>query len=94
MVQQAAIEVARMTAEVVKGESVNLAPLNESTLRNSATVNDIPTGAEISYNTPYALVMHESQNYTPSHPGTGPNYLRGPLQKAEKQYLEDLQKLF
>lgn len=93
-VKQLAIQLARDTAEAVKGESVDLAPLDESTLRNSATVNDIPMGAEISFNTPYAVVMHESENYTPSHPGTGPNYLRGPLLKAEGKYHRDLQALF
>jgi hypothetical protein len=88
--QQAAIEVARMTAEEVKGKAVDLAPLNmdtpAGTLRNSATVTDLKNGAEISFNTPYAVVMHESENYTPSHAGTGPNYLRQPLLDEEAAY--------
>jgi hypothetical protein len=88
--KQAAKEVAIMTAETVKGEAVNRAPLEEGTLRNSATVTVLERGAEISFNTPYALVMHESQNYTPSHAGTGPNYLRGPLLEAEDQYHQDI----
>ncbi len=88
--QQAAKEVAMMTAETVKGESVNRAPLNLGTLRNSATVTELEQGAEISFNTPYAVVMHESENYTPKTPGTGPNYLRGPLLEAEDQYHQDI----
>jgi len=88
--KQAALEVARQTAEVVKGEAVNRAPLEDSPLRNSATVTDLENGAEISFNTPYAVVMHESQNYTPSHAGTGPNYLRGPLLENESKYHQDI----
>ena len=88
--QQAALETARMTAETVKGEAVNLAPLNmdipRGALRNSATVTELEKGAEISFNTPYAVVMHESENYTPSHAGTGPGYLRQPLLDEEKAY--------
>ena len=88
--QQAALETARMTAEIVKGKAVNLAPLNmdtpAGTLRNSATVTEIDKGAEISFNTPYAVVMHESMSYTPSHAGTGPNYLRQPMLDEEEAY--------
>ena len=87
---QAAIEICQMTAKVVKGEAVNRAPLDESTLRGSATVTDLKNGAEISFNTPYAVVMHESQNYTPSHAGTGPNYLRGPLLENEEKFHADV----
>jgi len=84
--RSAALEVARQTAEIIKGESVNRAPLEYGTLRGSATVNDIQGGSEISFNTPYALVMHESESYTPSHAGTGPNFLRGPLLEGEDGY--------
>ena len=92
--QQAALEVAQQTAEIVKGKAVDLAPLNMDTprgaLRNSATVTELEKGAEISFNTPYAVVMHESENYTPSHAGTGPGYLRQPLLEEEDQYHKDV----
>ncbi len=65
LAEEACIEVARMTAETVKG-------------------------AEISFNTPQAAWLHESQNYTPSHAGTGPDYLRGPLLENESKYHEDI----
>jgi len=87
---EAAREIASQTAEIVKGEAVNKAPLDDSPLRNSATVNEVGNGSEISFNTPYAVKMHESENYTPSHPGTGPNYLRQPLLDAEDQYHKDI----
>ena len=91
-IEQAAIEVARSYAEKIKGEAVNRAPLDTGALRNSATVTKIENGAEISFNTPYALVMHEKE-YTPSHTGTGPNYLRGPLLEEEDKFLEDVRKI-
>ena len=57
-------------------------------LRNSATVNEVENGAEISFNTPYAHRWHESENYVPSHEGTGPNYLRQPLLDKEQEYYD------
>jgi hypothetical protein len=52
--EQAALEVARMTAEIVKGKAVDKCPVDTAQTRNSATVTDIPKGAEISFNTPQA----------------------------------------
>jgi hypothetical protein len=108
---QAAIEVAKNDAEVIKGEAVDLAPLGPGydpsnaaffagdpkahlkkvpagQLRNSATVNEIENGAEISFNTPYAHRWHESEGWVPSHEGTGPNYLRQPLLDKEQDYYD------
>jgi hypothetical protein len=42
---QAALEVARMTAEVVKGKAVDKCPYDSSQTRQSISVNDIPNGA-------------------------------------------------
>ncbi len=80
-----ALKVCRRFAEAVKGDAVNVCPIDTGALRGSATVNNISNGAEISFNTPYAEKMHEA-NYMPSHPGTGPNYLRGPLMEKEKAF--------
>ena len=99
LAEEACIEVARMTAETVKGKAVDLCPLSDETTvpggphgqtRNSATATELPRGAEISFNTPQAAWLHESQNYTPKTPGTGPNYLRQPLLDAEGQYHKDI----
>jgi hypothetical protein len=87
---QAAHEVAQMTAEIVKGEAVDLCPVESSQTRNSATVTELEKGAEISFNTPQAAWLHESENYTPSHSGTGPNYLRQPLLDSEEKYHKDV----
>jgi hypothetical protein len=86
--QQAAKEIAIDTAEIVKGKAVNLCPLESSQTRGSAAVVEVEKGAEISFNTPQAAWLHESQNYTPSHSGTGPNYLRQPLLDEQQAYNE------
>jgi hypothetical protein len=57
-------------------------------LRGSATVTETEKGAEISFNTPYAHRWHESENYVPSHEGTGPGYLRQPLLEKEQDYYD------
>lgn len=88
--RQAALEVAQQTAEIIKGKAVDLCPLDTGQTRNSATVTKIEKGAEISFNTPQAAWLHESQNYTPSHAGTGPNYLRQPLLDAEDKFHADV----
>ena len=84
--QQAMHEVAVMTADIVKQKAVDLCPLDTSHTRESANVAETKTGAEISFNTPQAAWLHDSQNYTPSHAGTGPNYLRQPLLDEENAY--------
>lgn len=90
MAQEAVIEIAQMTADAVKQKAVDLCPYDSSHTRESATVNDVEKGSEISFNTPQANWLHESENYKPSHAGTGPNYLRGPLLESEEQYRKDI----
>lgn len=64
-----------------------IAPVDGGQTRNSGTVNPAgEMGTEISFNTPQAAWLHESENYTPSHAGTGPNYLRQPLLDEEAAY--------
>jgi hypothetical protein len=87
---QAAIEVAQMHAETVSNEMVNRCPFHSSHTRESKTVTDLPKGAEVSFNTPQAAWLHESQNYKPSHAGTGPGYMRQPLLESEEQYHKDI----
>lgn len=88
--QQAAHEVAQMTAELVGEKAVDLCPLESSQTRGSKAVTELKNGAEVSFNTPQAAWLHESQNYTPSHAGTGPNYLRQPLLDAEDKFHKDV----
>lgn len=88
--KQAALEVARMTAEEVKGKAVDLCPYDSSHTRESATVTDLEKASEISFNTPQAAWLHESQGYKPSHAGTGSGYLRQPLLESEEQYNKDV----
>lgn len=88
--KQAAHEVAQQTAEIVKGAAVDLCPVESSQTRQSGTVTELENGAEISFNTPQAAWLHECETYTPSHAGTGPNYLRQPLLEAEDKYIQDV----
>jgi hypothetical protein len=88
--EQAALEVARMTAEIVKGKAVDRCPYDSSHTREELTVNDIPKGAEISVDTPQAAWLHESESYTPQHSGTGPNFIRGPLLEEEAAFMKDV----
>jgi len=99
LAEGAVVDIARQTAETVKGKAVELCPLSDETTvpggphgqtRNSATITDLPKGAEISFNTPQAAWLHECMTYHPSHPGTGPNYLRGPLLENESKYHDDI----
>jgi hypothetical protein len=90
--KRAIVKSIQTDAEIIKGEAVQRAPLDESTLRGSATVTDIKNGAEVSFNTPYAVIMHEWEGYTPSHPGTGPGYLRQPLLDNQDKISENIKK--
>lgn len=90
LAEDACKNVARMTAENVKGAAVDLCPVETSQTRQSATVTELDQGAEVSFNTPQAAWLHECMTYKPSHPGTGPNYLRQPLLDAEGQYHKDI----
>jgi hypothetical protein len=88
--KHAALEVARMHADVVSDEMVNRCPLESSQTRGSKTVTETPNGAEVSFSSPQVVWLHESENYTPSHAGTGPNFVRGPLLESEDQYHKDI----
>jgi hypothetical protein len=67
-----------------------LAPIDSGDLRGSSSVEittafDKPT-ATVSFNTPYALRMHEDMSYTAKEPGTGQKYLENPLNENGKRY--------
>ena len=88
--QQAAKEIAVDTADIVLQKARDLCPLETSHTRESGTVTEQEKGAEVSFNTPQAAWLHESQGYKPSHAGTGPGYLRQPLIESEEQYNKDV----
>ncbi len=74
----------------LESKSVNLAPLDEDTLRSSANSHVDDLSVFVIYNTPYALRMHEDLEYTPQHSGTGPKYLTKPLRENEAKYFRKL----
>jgi hypothetical protein len=81
-------------------ESRDLAPIDKSTLRKTsfksvekegeAIVGIVSYGIKEEDNEGghfnYALLMHESRDYTPSTPGTGPKYLERPYKKNLNRY--------
>ncbi|WP_439675999.1 hypothetical protein [Embleya sp. MST-111070] len=70
----------RVAAEHVLGESRKLVPLDEGTLERSgaAVVDDAELTAAVSYDTPYAVRVHEDM--TARHaPGRQAKYLEQPL---------------
>jgi len=46
-IDSAAKQICRQYAEAIKGDAVNVCPIDTGALRGSATVNDIKNGSEI-----------------------------------------------
>lgn len=85
LVHDAAAAALRVGAEHVHGEAVQQTPIEEGTLRDSATVavDEGALVAAVSYATPYAVVQHEAVEYR--HRGGGnAKYLERPAQAAAK----------
>lgn len=77
-VSQAKTEALTLGAEHLKTVSVSLAPVDEATLRRSATVDVQGHEAAVSYGTKYAPIQHEALHY--HHPKGGQaKYLEAPL---------------
>ncbi|WP_132974547.1 hypothetical protein [Ornithinimicrobium sufpigmenti] len=67
-----------LAAEHLKGVAQQSAPVDESTLRNSAAVTHDGTQAIVSFDTPYAARQHEELTW--HHPrGGGAKYLERPM---------------
>lgn len=86
-VRQAGGRGARKAAERLRSLSVPRAPLQDSPLRQSATVTaDEAKGlAAVSYDTPYAVKQHEELDY--SHEEGEAKYLERPLNENRGQLL-------
>jgi len=56
----------------------------------SALSNNIE--GEISFNTPYAVKMHEDLSYNPQTPGTGPKYAESVINENGSKYIEYINK--
>lgn len=77
-VSQAETEALTLAAEHLKTVAVSLTPVDEATLRRSATVDVQGREAAVSFDTPYARRQHEGLHY--HHPKGGQaKYLETPL---------------
>lgn len=72
----------RKAAEYIRSESQQQAPIDEGTLRGSATVQDVDADTvSVGYYTPYAAKQHEELGYR--HPKGGKaKYLEDPLREG------------
>lgn len=85
----AADRAAHAAALDLQGRAQKLAPIEEGTLRASATTErmEVPNGAdyEVSFNTPYAARQHEELEW--QHPlGGQAKYLQQPLLEQAGRY--------
>ncbi len=76
-------------AELLRGDSVPLAPMDRGDLRASAQVTPATHGNEtayVSYDTPYAVRQHEELDYR--HEDGQAKYLEQPLEQNAGKYLK------
>lgn len=82
-----AAEALNHAAELLRGDSVPLAPLDRGPLRASAQVTPATSSsltAHVSYDTPYAARQHEELDW--HHEDGQAKYLEGPLTENEDKY--------
>ena len=87
MIQGNAADALNHAAELLRGDSVPLAPLDRGPLRASAQVTpatDSNLTAYVSYDTPYAARQHEELDWR--HDDGQAKYLEGPLTENEAKY--------
>jgi len=88
----AAMEALHTGAEAVLTESHDEVPHDSGTLMRSGTVTDVPTenAVYISYNTPYAVKMHEDLSL--NHPkGRKPKYLEDPFNRLAPKIMKSVE---
>lgn len=88
ILQATAPEALNHAAELLRGDSIPLAPLDTSMLRQSAQVTPATTAnhtAFVSYDTPYAARQHEEMDWR--HDEGQAKYLEGPLIRNEAKYM-------
>lgn len=76
-------------AELLRGFSVPLAPIDRGPLRASAQVTEATSGnltAHVSYDTPYAARQHEELDW--NHDEGQAKYLEAPLEEHEADLMQ------
>lgn len=87
MINANAPEALNYGAELLRGDSVPLAPVDRGPLRGSAQVTPASSSsltAYVSYDTPYAARQHEELDW--HHDDGQAKYLEGPLTENEAKY--------
>ena len=90
VVEKAAMKGLRKLGEVILKEAQDLCPVDYGKLRESGTVRASRKNktVEISFNTPYALTMHEGINFNSStikNPHAQAKYLEQPFNERVKE---------
>lgn len=86
-ISASAHEALNHAAELLRGDSVPLAPLDRGDLRGSAQVTPATASnltSHVSYDTPYAARQHEELGWR--HDEGQAKYLEGPLTENEAKY--------
>lgn len=89
MIQANAPEALNHGTELLRGDSVPLAPIDRGPLRESAQVTPATSQnleAHVSYDTPYAARQHEELDY--HHDEGQAKYLEEPLVQNEAKYMQ------
>lgn len=89
MISGNAAEALNHGAEMLRGDSVPLAPIDRGPLRGSAQVTPATRGnltAHVSYDTPYAARQHEELDW--HHDEGQAKYLEEPLNRNASKYQE------
>ena len=87
MLAAAAPEALNHAAELLRGDSIPLAPLDRGPLRASCQVTEASEGnleAHVSYDTPYAARQHEELGWI--HEDGQAKYLEAPLNENAEKY--------
>ncbi len=89
MISASAPEALNHGAELLRGDSVPLAPLDRGPLRGSAQVTPATASnltSHVSYDTPYAARQHEELDWR--HDEGQAKYLEQPLVENEAKYMQ------
>lgn len=87
MIDANAPEALNHAAELLRGDSVPIAPVDRGPLRASAQVTPASAGnltSHVSYDTPYAARQHEELDWR--HDEGQAKYLEGPLEENAAKY--------
>jgi len=89
LVEEAAADGAKVAALRLLDDAQQRVPLDDGTLRDSAAVTTDGDTAVVSYDTPYAVRLHESPQYDFQGQGEG-KWLENAVARREPRVAEDM----